>query len=203
MLATPPQTTTQIDESISGIKVTARVKKDWLSLVRGIIGGLFLASALLVAIPFGVLIATNYLDDNLLIPLGILAFWVICILGLIRSIREVRDFTTGSETIEIDESGVKIEKQGLFKQHHFIPADRIRGISLAGAIFPAAGSGSLISSSHTGSIWIWTTNKLKFPQMVGSGLSSADALLVLQNIQSRYPQYKFKQTIDDRQAKTQ
>ena len=191
-----PSITTQIEETPAGIRVTSRAKKDWMSLAHGVIGVLFLGPAVIVALLFGTVIFIDSLDRNLLISLGVLTFLVIVIFGLIRCFKEIRDFISKNETIEIDDLGVTIIKKGLFSTRQIIPAEKIRGISLA-PTFPAGTAlGSLLKpSAATGQLWIWTTRKLRFPIRVGSGLSSVEAQQVLQKVSSRYPQYQFHQTI--------
>jgi hypothetical protein len=203
MLTTPPQTTTRIDEFITGIMITSRVKKNFINLTHGIIGLLLLVTLLLCLIPVEVALIQDYQNQRLSAILLIAALLVIGAFGFIRFLKEIREILASNETIEIDGSGVRIEKSGIFKSRQTIPAERIRGITPA-PTFPAVGGflGFLRNTSHTGSIWIWTTTRLKYPIMVGSGLSYNDAMLFLGKIWIRYPQYRFNQTMDDRQAET-
>jgi hypothetical protein len=199
MINNLPASTTQIEETPAGIRVTSLVKKDWMTISHGVLGILFLGPVLLVTLLFGSVIFLDSLDNNPLTSLIVLAFLTIVIFGLIRSFKEVRDFISKHETIEIDESGVKIIKMGLLRMQQKIPAEKIRGISLAPTLNSISSLGSFLKPSPAaGQLWIWTTAKLKLPLRVGSGLSSAEAGQVLQKVYSRYPQYQFHQAIDDR-----
>ncbi|GEM_PF-4129610 len=195
MIDVLPQTPIRIEDTLTGIRIYSQFKRNALTLAHGIIGTVFIFPFLACVIPIELLLLGDYQEKNLPAILFFPALTVICLFGFIRCVKEIRDNLAVSETIEVDETGVKIERRGFFTARHTIPAGRIRGITSA-PTFPTGGGllGFLKNGSRNGSIWIWSTTRLKLPEMVGSGLSNTDAILFLGRVWARYPQYKFNRT---------
>lgn len=167
-----------------------------MSLIHGIVGFLFLVPIIIVLVFIGGLSLLDFQVENLYPILGMFALLIIGIFGFNRCFKEIQDFISSYETVEIDELGVTIIKKGLFSMRHKIPAEKIRGISLAPTLSAVSSLGSLLKpSAASGQLWIWTTRKLRFPIRVGSGLSSAEAQQVIQKVYYRYPKFQFHQTI--------
>lgn len=181
-----------VDDSFNSIKISICAQKRWalfmMSVFQWVIFGL-------CALPiFGLVLfsaAQNYLPKGLNILVGIIIGGLVIYL-IYTKFREVMEYIDDKEIIEIDSLSVKIETSGSgITSKKEYPAENIKmitGLFSFGEKVEIKRSRFLNSNFHA--LMLWHNRGLKRYHSFGRAIDAADAQTILENIYSKFPQYK-------------